>query len=256
MGTRHWWSGGRAYALAAVAVAAVLLAGCGSSHGDASGSGSHPGSSSAPGGTAGASPSHGLHVSGGSASKGSGSSAKPGSGHSSEGSGDGTISGPGKDTGSTAASGGTAVPASKRCRTSQLKATVRPLGAAAGTHHASVILTNTSGSSCQSSGYLGLQLVSASGGKIVTSIARDTARRPTTVTLKAHATMYAPTSWGAVAVNGESQSGSCEPNPHGVQVALPGASGSVHATWSYGPVCGHGVITVGALLSGSGPAAG
>ncbi|BCJ29754.1 DUF4232 domain-containing protein [Actinocatenispora sera] len=248
MGTRHWWSDRRAFALGAVAAAAVLLAGCGSSHDDAAGSG--------PSGTGG----HSAHGSGSPAPSGSlqisadpGSSGKSGSGGTS--SGGKSTGGKGSGSGSTAASGGGAVPASKRCRPGQLKATVRPLGAAAGTHHASIILTNTGGS-CQSSGYVGLQLVSASNGKIATSVLHDTAQRPRTVTLKAHATMYAPASWGAVASSGESQTGNCEPAPHGLQVALPGASGTAHAAWSYGPVCGHGAITVGPLASGSGPAGG
>jgi hypothetical protein len=249
MGTRHWWSGGRAFALGAVAAAAVLLAGCGSSHDDAAGSGTgstaghsaHGSSSPAPSGS-------GLHVSAGSGSAGTSGSNGTSSGGTSSG-------GKGSATGSTAASGGGAVPASKRCRPSQLKATVRPLGAAAGTHHASIILTNTGGG-CQSSGYVGLQLVSGSGGKIATSVLHDTAQRPRTVSLKAHATMYAPASWGAVATTGESQTGNCEATPQGLQVALPGASGTAHATWSYGPVCGHGAITVGPLASGSGPTAG
>lgn len=249
MSTRHWWSGGRAFAVGAVAAAAVLLAGCGSSHDDATGSSHRPtaghSASDGPGSPA---PSGSLQI-----SADPGSSGKSGSGGTS--SGGKSTGGTGSGSGSTAASGGDAVPASKRCRPGQLKAAVRPLGAAAGTHHASIILTNTGGG-CQSSGYVGLQLVSGSGSKIATSVRHDTAQRPRTVTLKAHATMYAPASWGAVASTGESQTGNCEPAPHGLQVALPGASGTAHATWSYGPVCGHGTITVGPLASGSGPAAG
>lgn len=208
-------------AAAGAIVAALLLAGCGS--GDDHASRPHPSAS--------------VHVSASSGGHDSGAG--------------GTTGG-----GSTDASGGGAVPAGKRCGAGELAATVRPLGAAAGTHFASIVLTNNGHRSCRTSGYPGLQLLSAHGAKLPTSVRHETAKRPTVVTLAPGARMHSAASWGAVAGAGESQSGGCEQNPTAVRVALPGVSGTVRATWSYGPVCGHGTITVGALAPGAGRTAG
>lgn len=174
--------------------------------------------------------------------------------------GTGAASG-GSETPSTAPSKGDPTSASPsptaagpdRCHTAALKIVTKAMGAAAGTHYAAVVLTNTGGTACRAYGYPGMQLLTGSGDKIKTTVVRDGSVKPTLVSVPAGASVYATASWAAIPAGDESQSGNCEPVPASTEVTPPDETRYKVATWSFGPVCQHGKVTVTPLRAGTGP---
>ncbi len=156
---------------------------------------------------------------------------------------------------SAASSGAVTSAGSGRCHTGGLKVAIRSLGAAAGHHYAALEFTNTSNSTCRVYGFPGMQLLSAQGHKVATKVVRDPATKPKLVTLKAGATAWARTDWGAIPTSGEPQTGSCESPAASTEVTPPDETAHRIVHWSYGPVCQRGRIVVSALAPGRGPAA-
>ncbi len=156
---------------------------------------------------------------------------------------------------SSASSDAVSPAGTSRCHTGGLKVTTRSLGAAAGHHYAALEFTNTSGSTCRVYGFPGMQLLSVHGHKIATKVVRDPSATPKLVTLKAGATAWARTDWGAVPASGEPQTGSCESAAESTEVTPPDETAHRTVRWSYGPVCQRGRIVVTALAAGHGPTA-
>jgi hypothetical protein len=133
-----------------------------------------------------------------------------------------------------------------RCHTADLSARLGAVSPGAGQRNANLILTNTSGHTCQTGGYVGLQLTAASGKKLPTSTVRvaGTIKR---ITLKRGAKAVAPLQWGAIAGTGEPVNGPCEPTPSDLLVIPPNETTQTAAPWNQGPVCEHGQFSVSPL---------
>lgn len=140
------------------------------------------------------------------------------------------------------------------CGTKQLSLSLHGLNPAAGNRYAAAVLTNTSKTSCRTEGYIGMQLLSGSGGKVPTDVVRDHSKSATTLTLAPNGSAWAQLHWGAVAGSGDSTSANCQPSASQVQVTPPDSYTQEQSKWSYGPVCEKGRISVLPLASGTGPA--
>jgi hypothetical protein len=133
-----------------------------------------------------------------------------------------------------------------RCHTADLSARLGPVGAGAGQRNANLILTNHSGHTCQTGGYVGLQLATASGKRIPTSTVRIGGPGKV-VTLKPKAAAVAPLQWGVISGGNEPVNGPCEPNPSDLLVIPPNETTQTAAAWKQGPVCQQGRFQVRAL---------
>lgn len=162
-----------------------------------------------------------------------------------------TPSGPSAVSGSPAG-GGTG--AGGACAANGMRYATRPEGAAAGHHYAVLQLTNAGGAPCTVSGVPGLQLLTAQGRAVPTSVTPDTSTATVqTLTLPPGASAWSRLGWGAVPGQGDAASGPCQPTPSQVAVTPPGQSGSVTTAWAYGSVCEQGKIRVTPLVAGTGP---
>ncbi len=133
-----------------------------------------------------------------------------------------------------------------RCHTADLSAKVGAVSPGAGQRTATLTLTNHSGHTCRTQGYVGLQLASASGKKLPTSTVRTGAKAPV-VTLKPDAKAVASLQWGVIAGAGEPVNGPCEPTPTDLLVIPPDERTQTAARWTQGPVCQQGRFVVGPL---------
>lgn len=139
-----------------------------------------------------------------------------------------------------------AVAAPPRCHTADLSASVGNVQPGAGQRTGTLTLKNTSGHTCQTEGYVGLQLADAQGDEIPTSTVRTGGRTPV-VTLKPGAKAVATLQWGVIAAGNEPVDGPCEPNPTDLLVIAPNETTQTAAPWRQGPVCQRGRFTVGPL---------
>lgn len=133
-----------------------------------------------------------------------------------------------------------------RCHTADVSAKVGSVDAGAGQRNATLTLTNHSGHTCQTAGYVGLQLATPSGGKIPTSTKRTGGSTPT-VTLKPGAKAVATIAWTVIATGNEPTDGPCEPSATDLLVIPPNETTQTATAWTQGPVCNHGQFTVGPL---------
>jgi hypothetical protein len=136
-----------------------------------------------------------------------------------------------------------------RCHTADLSAKVGSVDAGAGQRNATLTLTNHSGHTCATAGYVGLQLTTATGAKIPTSTRRAGGSTPT-VTLKPGAKAVATLAWTVIASGDEPTDGPCEKTPTDLLVIPPNETTQTATAWTQGPVCAHGRFTVGALKKG------
>lgn len=157
-----------------------------------------------------------------------------------------TAAGSGSNSGSDSGSG------SARCQASQLSGHIRMMQPAAGNRYAALVLTNTSGRSCHTYGFVGMQLAGPKGNDLPTNVVRETRPAPSRVTLRPGQSAWARIHWGVVPGSGESSSGQCEPTPSRLLVIPPDERTQLAATWPGGSVCEHGKILTTALASGSG----
>lgn len=232
-------------ALALSAAAVLVLAGCG----DSSGNGDHNGNNAAAqqsvSGSGAATPTAGAPT--GSAPTGSSPSSSPAPTTSAPGSGSAA------PTPGATPSRGTPADASTgaRCHTSDLSASLSPQDAAAGNRYASLVLTNTSATTCRVYGYGGIKLV---GDKPIPSRQhRDPSTPPKLLTVRPGAHVYSTLHWGAVTGTGDAQSGQCEPTATHLLVTPPDETTSLRIPWHYGPVCERGRIDQTAYRAGTGP---
>lgn len=148
---------------AALAAAALLAAGCGSSSSSGS-AGSAPASATGAQGSASGAPSGGAASSAGPAPTAS-SAAAPSSG-----------------AGAPGAAAGTSAPGTPGCSTAHLRASIGGGEGAAGSVYDTIVFTNTGGSRCTLYGYPGVSLAN-SGGPIGAPATRDRSQSPSVVTL-------------------------------------------------------------------------
>lgn len=241
-------------AVALSVAAALVLAGCGDSSGNGN-NGNNSGNNAADQQSASSSgaptPTAGSPTGSGPTSRSPSSSPAP------------TTSAPGSEsttptssttpTPSATPSPGTPADAStgSRCHTSDLSASLSPQEAAAGNRYASLVLTNTSGTTCRVYGYGGIKLV---GDKPIPSRQhRDPSTPPKLLTVRPGAHVYSTLHWGAVTSTGDAQSGQCEPTATHLLVTPPDETTSLRIPWHYGPVCERGRIDQTAYRAGTGP---
>lgn len=143
--------------------------------------------------------------------------------------------------------------AGDRCHTGGLKIRTRAIGAAAGNHYIAIVFTNSSGRNCRVYGYPGMQLLTGDRATVQTKVVRDSSVEPALVTLQNGESAWARASWGTVPAAGENKRGGCQPDPASTEVTPPDETDHKVVTWSYGPVCQHGRITVRPLQPGAGP---
>ena len=140
------------------------------------------------------------------------------------------------------------------CGTGDLSASVRPLNSAAGNRYAALALTNDSDATCRTQGWTGLQLVKANGGNVPTEVVRDTSRTPSMQTLTPGASAWSRLHWTVVATDSDDASGACRPKPAQLQVIPPDTYDHTDTAWQLGEVCDAGRIEALPLAKGGGPA--
>ena len=133
--------------------------------------------------------------------------------------------------------------APRACTTADLSAKVGQVDAGAGQRQAPLILTNHSGHTCQTGGYVGLQLVTA-GGKVLPTNAARVAGQTKLLTLKSGQQAVSTMSWTVIASGNEPADGPCEGTPSDLLVIPPNQRTQTAAAWKQGPVCGHGKISI------------
>lgn len=135
------------------------------------------------------------------------------------------------------------------CGTATLKARVTMGGAAAGNRFGTLVLTNTGSAPCHTYGYPGLKLTG--GGNPPTKVSRGTETgKPKRVMLKPGKSAWSRLQWGTVPGTGDQQSGDCQPTAAALWVTPPDQRDHLTTTWSFGPVCERGTITVNPLRPG------
>jgi Protein of unknown function (DUF4232) len=144
----------------------------------------------------------------------------------------------------------TSGPAAPRpaCQTGQLQVSLVGPDAGAGQRYVTLVLTNAGGT-CQTVGYVGLQLLGPGGVAIPTDVAR-VAGPVASVTLPPGGQASTPLHWAGIPLSDEAQTGPCEPMPAQVEVTPPNQTQFLTAAWSFDPVCGHGHIDVQPLVAG------
>jgi hypothetical protein len=112
------------------------------------------------------------------------------------------------------------------------------------------VLTNRSQRTSTIYGYGGLQLLDARGRMVPTRQVRDRTTRPTQVTLRPGMSAHANLHWYAIAAGGDSQTGTCQPEPAFLLVTPPDETQSIRVPWNAGPVCAQGRIIQGPYTAG------
>jgi hypothetical protein len=133
--------------------------------------------------------------------------------------------------------------ATPQCTTADLSAKLGQVNAGAGQRQAPLILTNHSGHTCRTGGYVGLQLATGSGKKLPTSTKRVGASTPV-VTLKPGQQAVSTLSWTVIATGNEPANGPCEGTPSDLLVIPPNQTTQTATPWKQGPVCAHGAFSV------------
>jgi len=142
-----------------------------------------------------------------------------------------------------------------QCPTPKLAASIYGSSGAAGTIQETVALTSSAAAPCTLGGYPGLQMLSAAGAKLPTTVVRKgnypfTAMAPTTVTLAPGAAAYFNLGYSDVPSGTEV---SC-PASASLAVTPPNSYTSTSVAAQLDP-CDNGTITVSPVFSGTGAAA-
>jgi hypothetical protein len=135
------------------------------------------------------------------------------------------------------------------CDTNMLSAGMSQVNAGAGHGYASLVLTNTSNTTCRILGYPSLQLETASYQPIIGE-SRGTGT-PLWVTVAPRRQAYSYMQWARIPFPGENPN-QCEPVPSVLAITLPGETTMLHITWTGGSVCNYGEIDVSPFQAGNG----
>jgi hypothetical protein len=139
-----------------------------------------------------------------------------------------------------------------QCATSALSGAMAGSSGAAGTIETTVSLKSTAGSPCSLGGYPGLQLLSATGAPLPTSVVRKgsysfTAMAPTTVTIAPGQSVYFNIGYSDVPEGSET---SC-PTSGGLEVTPPNATDHLSIEAKLAP-CGGGTMAVSPVFLATG----
>jgi hypothetical protein len=147
----------------------------------------------------------------------------------------------------------------QRCHTTDLSGsfTIVPDSAAAGNVSANITLKNISNHACWVYGYPGMLLLGSSHQALPTDVVRDHAASARRVTLIPNGSATASARFSPdVPGSGDSQSGSCQPVSHYVEITPPDET--THLVVSVRPatsVCERGTLQTSVFIAGTiGPA--
>ena len=129
------------------------------------------------------------------------------------------------------------------CRTSDLSARLGRVDAGAGQRYVTLTLTNRSGHSCHTYGYVGMQLLDGRGHALPTSVVRDRSQRPARVTLAPGGHASTVLHWSVIPSSADPH-GQCGPAPRRLEVTPPDETTHLTIAWAGGQVCERGQITV------------
>lgn len=139
------------------------------------------------------------------------------------------------------------------CTAADLSGTFTPvLGSqGAGQLTGRIVLTNTTGAPCLVGGYLGLQLIGATGSPLPTNVVQA-AGNASSITLQPTAAVSAAARFSPdIAGPGDAQTGPCQPTATSTRVSLPDEAGYIVASGPGTPVCERGTLDLTPLQQGS-----
>jgi hypothetical protein len=131
-------------------------------------------------------------------------------------------------------------PAGERCSTDELSGHLVEGDPGAGQRYAELVLTNTSGQTCEIFGYGGAQLVAPDGSDLPTDLERDDSTPPQTVTLSPGDSAQSLLHWSVVVGEGDTAGPQCQPSAATLAVIPPDETTSLDVPWQLGPVCERG----------------
>ncbi|MEV5388424.1 DUF4232 domain-containing protein [Streptomyces sp. NPDC052721] len=162
----------------------------------------------------------------------------------------GGTSGTAEPTGTGTGAPSPAAPAPKRCRTSDLKASLGPNHPGAGQENFALVLTNRSPRTCSLYGFPGVAFVDAAGEAVTPDPERATDQRRQRVTLAPGAA-----AWSALSYTDPAVTGVTTVTPRALLVTPPDETTSLSVRWTGGKVSNTGkasVPRVSPLRPGSG----
>jgi len=135
-----------------------------------------------------------------------------------------------------------------RCHTSMLGVTLRgdQGSSGLGREFADVTLRDNSPDPCTIYGYSGLQLLGQDGAPLPTDVQREPDPAPMLVRVGPGETVHATVNWSYHEADDETAV-PCEPTPAQVLVTPPDERDSLSTSWTMGPVCQHGAISITAF---------
>ncbi|MEO3756133.1 DUF4232 domain-containing protein [Streptomyces sp. B6B3] len=138
------------------------------------------------------------------------------------------------------------------CATDALSASLDAMSPAAGNRYAALVLTNTSDTACRTQGWPGLQLATPDGDELPTTTVRDRSEHADPLTLQPGESVWSRLHWSVVPGEGDPATG-CGPEQASLRVIPPDERSAIRAAWELGEVCGDGRIEALPLASGDGP---
>ena len=128
---------------------------------------------------------------------------------------------------------------------------VIPGSASAGHVEARVVLTNSSSVACRAFGYVGMQLLSASGGPLPTNVVRQPGTTQT-ITLSPGQSASAVAQFSPdIAGQGDSTTGNCQPVAQSSEITPPNDTRFFVVQGPGQPVCERGTIDLRPLQPGA-----
>lgn len=133
-----------------------------------------------------------------------------------------------------------------KCDNSHLTPSIVRGDSGAGSRHATLVLTNTSQTTCTLYGYGGLQLYASAGRPLPTRVVRDRDAPPTTLIVAPGTKVRSTLTWSAVPHGADPANGPCQPTAKLARVTPPDETSTKQVSWKFGPVCDKGRILQGA----------
>lgn len=133
-----------------------------------------------------------------------------------------------------------------KCDNSHLSPSIERGDSGAGSRHATLVLTNTSRTTCTVYGYGGLQLYASAGRAVPTRVVRDRDAPPTTLIVRPGAKVRSALTWSAIPHGSDAAKGPCQPTASIARVTPPDETSTKKVTWNFGAVCDKGRILQGA----------
>jgi hypothetical protein len=127
-----------------------------------------------------------------------------------------------------------------RCHTGGLAASFGRVDAGAGQRFVRLTLRNTSGHTCRTQGWIGMQL-RRNGHDVPTDLVR-VAGPSHRVVLGAGERAVTTLHWTVIPSGSEPRTGACEPTARRVLITPPDETTSLRLRWPGGVVCGHGRV--------------